>query len=105
MPGSPYLTSNERASSYREDIDFLDPKSAIEVFDQAAQANLENPLREGSTVCLPSTGRLLMTGDIHDHGINLQRILNQALLDQSEDHSQGGCLASTVWAQQAKYFT
>ena len=66
--------------------DYLDPQTVIKVFDQAAAANLNSPLRRGATVHLPNHGRLVMTGDLHDHGVNLQRILKLARLDESPDH-------------------
>ncbi len=66
--------------------DFLNPRRVIDVFEQAAGANLDGPFRHGSTICLPRKGRLLVTGDLHDHGVNLQRVLSLAALDENPDH-------------------
>jgi hypothetical protein len=56
------------------------------LFSRAAAANLDCPLRKGSTVHLPRKGRLLITGDLHDNGRNLQRIIKLAALHESADN-------------------
>ncbi|MCC7147108.1 MAG: hypothetical protein IT443_11740, partial [Phycisphaeraceae bacterium] len=66
-----------------EGLDLQDPAVIIDLFDRAAQANLDCPLRHGSTVSLPAHAFLLMTGDLHDHGLNFQRLLKLASLHQS----------------------
>lgn len=58
----------------------------IDLFTQAAQANLDSPLRKGATDVLPPRGRVIMTGDLHDHGLNFQRVVQFADLEQSPDH-------------------
>lgn len=55
------------------------------VFELAADANLRCPLRRGSAVYLPPRGRLIMTGDLHDHGLNLERILSIAALEDGPE--------------------
>ncbi len=61
--------------------------AVIDLFDRAAAANLESPQRRGATVHLPAdkalAGRLVMTGDLHDNGLNFQRLLKYAALDRS----------------------
>ncbi|MEL7088733.1 MAG: hypothetical protein AAGL98_09895 [Planctomycetota bacterium] len=52
--------------------------------DAAAQFR-QSPLRKGATVHLPDHGRLLATGDLHDHGLNFQRIVKLADLAKNED--------------------
>lgn len=56
------------------------------LFSRAAAANLDCAFRKGSTVHLPRKGRVLMTGDLHDNGRNLQRIIKLAALHESPDH-------------------
>lgn len=53
-------------------------------FEGAARVLLEDPARHGSCVHLPESGRVLLTGDLHDHGLNLARVLHFARLDESE---------------------
>jgi hypothetical protein len=68
----------------------LDMRSAdvvIDLFEKAAHANLHSALRKGATVHLPAHGRVLMTGDIHDHGPNLTKILKlAAIADAPTNH-------------------
>lgn len=64
---------------------FQAAESVIELFNQATQANLHCPMRKGSTTYLPDRGTLVMTGDLHDHVVNLQRILRLSALDASPD--------------------
>jgi hypothetical protein len=63
-----------------------DAAVAADLFTRAAQANLQSPLRKGNTVHLPDTGWLTMTGDLHDNGLNLQRIVRVAALDRPDHH-------------------
>jgi len=67
-------------------LNLQDARVVIDLFTRAAQANLETPGRHGSTVWLPERGRLLMTGDVHDHGLNFQRVVKYAALDRSRDN-------------------
>ncbi len=67
-------------------IDLQDPQVVIDLFQQATEANLKTNDRNGAMVELPDHGRLIMTGDLHDHGLNLQRILKLAALHQRTDH-------------------
>lgn len=67
-------------------VNYQDARVVIDLFTRAAQAHLETPGRHGSTVWLPERGRLLMTGDVHDHGLNFQRVVKYAALDRSPDN-------------------
>ena len=53
----------------------------VELFDKAAYCNSASRLLKGSTVHLPGAGRVVMTGDLHDHGPNLNRVLKLAAID------------------------
>lgn len=68
------------------ELDLKDPEAVIANFLAAARANLETPGRAGAVVDLPSRGRLVMTGDLHDNAVNFQRIVKLARLDESPDH-------------------
>jgi hypothetical protein len=61
--------------------DLRDPAAVVDLFDRTAQANLNSPLRHGALIRLPPRGRLLMSGDLHDHSLNLQRLVKLAALD------------------------
>lgn len=58
----------------------------VEVLQTAARRMRDDPLRRGSVVWLPARGRLLVTGDLHDNPLHLQKILALAKLEQSPDH-------------------
>lgn len=65
--------------------DLQDAATVIDLFDRAAELSLAGTLRSGSCVDLPDHGQLLMTGDLHDHGLNYQRIVRLADLDAGTD--------------------
>lgn len=67
-------------------LDLDDPAVVARLFRDAAAANRESSRRRGATIHLPARGRLVMTGDLHDHSLNLQRILRLADLDDDRDH-------------------
>ena len=87
-PNASTIDPSPASISPRPDLedDFSNPGCVIEILRQASAANLDSPLRRGSTIRLPASGRLLMTGDLHDHGVNLQRIIKLARLDESPDN-------------------
>ncbi len=60
--------------------DLRDPDAVADLFIQAAKANLDTHGLSGSVVDLGDRGRLLMTGDLHDHTQNYQRIRKLAQL-------------------------
>jgi len=58
----------------------------VELFTRAAEAAYTASVRLGCADHLPDHGQLLVTGDLHDHGLNLMRILKVAALHESEDN-------------------
>ena len=80
-----FVPSLPDAADPEQEMDLQDAKVVSELFDQAATENLQSPLREGSVMHLPAKGWALMTGDLHDNGPNLQRIIKLAALHQSSD--------------------
>ena len=53
----------------------------------AATTQFSNsPLRQGSAIMLPRRGQLLVTGDLHDNPIHLEKILKLAKLDAADDY-------------------
>jgi hypothetical protein len=68
------------------EVDFKNAEAVSDVFLQAAAANLQTAGRAGSLVDLPSRGRLLITGDIHDHRDHFDKALKLASLDTSANH-------------------
>ena len=69
--------------AFSSDLDLQNPKVITDLFEQAAHANFSEKTRTGSTVHLPSHHDLIMTGDLHDHGLNFKRICKLAALHTS----------------------
>lgn len=83
------------------------PLQAIEILVQGIQANLQTTLRDGNIVHLPDHGSLIITGDLHGHVRNFERIVSFAALDAYPDrhvvlqeiihggpqNEHGGCLS------------
>lgn len=74
------------AATFSAELNLRDPQVVIDVFHRAAQANLAAQGRQGAVIDLPDTGRLVMTGDLHDHALNFHRIVHLAQLDRSPHH-------------------
>jgi hypothetical protein len=52
----------------------FDAARDADVLRQAAQANREDELREGATLIFPNYGQVVVTGDLHGHRRNLERL-------------------------------
>ena len=50
--------------------------TAIDTFKRATEANLEDPLRDGSLLELPNYGQVVLTGDMHGHRRNFEHLVN-----------------------------
>jgi hypothetical protein len=61
----------------------LDSLTATELFRTAARLNREDELMHGSLLEFPDFGQLVMTGDLHGHQRNLQRLWNYCDLDHT----------------------
>lgn len=79
-------TDNPDSDEYglQGNLDLQSPQVVINLFHNATEANLQSKYRIGATAYLPGNGQLLMSGDVHDHGTNLRRLLKLAYLDRSE---------------------
>ena len=59
-----------------------DALRAAEIFEQAATLNREDPLRDASLLRFPNYGQLVMTGDLHGHRRNFQKLQRYCALDR-----------------------
>lgn len=89
----------------------------IEILNQGIEANTQCPLRQGNTVTLPSQGSLVISGDLHGHVRNFERIVSFAALDSHPDRhvvlqeiihggpqdAQGGCLSYQILLKAIAY--
>lgn len=60
-----------------------DPAAAADTFRQAAALNREDPLLTGSLLTFPAYGQLVMTGDLHGHRRNWERLRRYCDLAQA----------------------
>ena len=83
------------------------PQKTIDLLNAATQLLRDDKFRRGNLICLPAQGNLIVTGDIHGHRRNFERICAFADLDNNpKNHvllqeiihggpqdQQGGCLS------------
>jgi hypothetical protein len=81
------------------------PENVIELLNKGMEANNADRFRQGNVVCLPSHGSLIITGDLHGHRRNFERIAALANLEHNKntlvilqeiihggpEDEQGGC--------------
>ncbi len=60
-----------------------DAHSAIDAFREAAELNLEDPIRQGSLLVFGSYGQLVATGDFHGHRRNFAKLVKYCALERS----------------------
>ena len=51
-----------------------DAQQAVDVYLQAAELNTDDELREGSLLVFPNYGQVVMTGDLHGHRRNFDKL-------------------------------
>jgi len=92
-------------------------QSPIELLNKAAEATRADPLRHGNIVQMPPEGSLVLTGDIHGHRRNFERIVHFAALEEHPDRhvvlhevihggpedGEGGCLSYRLLFEVARY--
>lgn len=67
-------------------VDQIGAAGVIRLLDDASRSLLEDPGRRGCRVHLPGTGRLLATGDLHDHPVHFAKVVAHARLDERSNH-------------------
>jgi len=55
----------------------------IELFREVAELNRTDPLRHGSLLELPTYGQVVMTGDLHGHRRNFQKLIRYCHLEET----------------------
>ncbi|RPJ72591.1 MAG: hypothetical protein EHM20_13575, partial [Alphaproteobacteria bacterium] len=61
------------------------PEKTIELLNRGMEANHADKYRQGNIVCLPSHGSVLVTGDLHGHRRNFERIVALANLAHNKN--------------------
>ena len=67
-------------------VDHLGASGVADLLERATRSMLEDPARRGCCVHLPARGRLLATGDLHDHPIHFQKVRAFAQLERPDHH-------------------
>ena len=89
----------------------------IDLLNKGLEANNTDKFRRGNLVCLPAGARLIITGDIHGHRRNFERIvafadlagnpdrhiLLQEIIHGGPQDSQGGCLSYKLLFDAVRY--
>lgn len=55
--------------------------AAIDTFRRATDLNLEDPIRSGSLLCPPDYSQVVMTGDMHGHRRNFEKLIKYCQLE------------------------
>ncbi|HSW01759.1 MAG TPA: metallophosphoesterase [Sedimentisphaerales bacterium] len=61
------------------------PQTTIDLLNKGIRANQTDKFRRGNLICLPQAGSLIVTGDIHGHRRNFERIVTWAALAERPD--------------------
>jgi hypothetical protein len=57
--------------------------AAIDTFRKAADLNIEDPIRAGSLLCPPDYSQVVMTGDMHGHRRNFEKLIKYCQLEST----------------------
>ncbi len=93
------------------------PQTIIELLKNGIKANYESTLRRGNLIELPLKGSLIITGDLHGHRRNFERIVSfadlpnnperhvvlQEIIHGGPEDSQGGCLSYQLLFDAIRY--
>ncbi|MEN6428178.1 MAG: metallophosphoesterase [Phycisphaerales bacterium] len=83
------------------------PQATIDLLNRGIRANQTDRLRRGNVICLPATGSLVISGDIHGHRRNFERLVTRAdlgnhpnrhlilqeIIHGGPEDDEGGCLS------------
>jgi hypothetical protein len=86
------------------------PQPVVDLLQAGVQANLHDGTRQGNLVQLPAQGSLVVSGDIHGHRRNLERVIAfadlaahpdrhvvlQEIIHGGDQDAWGGCLSYQV---------
>jgi predicted phosphodiesterase len=93
------------------------PQTIIDLLNKAGQACNTDRFRRGNLIHLPAEGNLIITGDIHGHRRNFERIVTfsdlannpdrhvvlQEIIHGGPQDSEGGCLSYKLLFDVARY--
>ena len=92
-------------------------QTIIDLLNRAAEANNADKFRQGNLLCLPRAGSLVISGDLHGHRRNFEKIVAfadlennpdrhvilQEIIHGGEEDIQGGCLSYRLLFDVVRY--
>ena len=93
------------------------PQTIVDLLNKGIEAGNADKFRRGNVIHLPAEGSLIITGDIHGHRRNFERIvafadlannpdrhiLLQEIIHGGPEDSQGGCLSYQLLFDVVRY--
>ncbi len=93
------------------------PQATIDLLNRGIRANQTERFRRGNLICLPAAGSLVISGDIHGHRRNFERLVARADLANHPDRhiilqeiihggpedNEGGCLSYQLLFEAIRY--
>ncbi|MBN2272455.1 MAG: metallophosphoesterase [Sedimentisphaerales bacterium] len=93
------------------------PQKTIDLLNDAAKAHRADKFRNANVIDLPAAGKLLITGDLHGHRRNFERIVSladlsndsrrhvmlQEIMHGGPEDAAGGCLSYKLLFDVARY--
>jgi len=93
------------------------PQTIIDLLNKGIEANKADSFRHGNVIGLPADGWLIISGDIHGHRRNFERIIAfadlahkpdrhvvlQEIIHGGPENSQGGCLSYKLLFDAVRY--
>jgi len=93
------------------------PQAIIDLLNKGIRANQTDRFRRGNLICLPGAGSLIVSGDIHGHRRNFERLVTRAdLANHADRHvilqeiihggpedNEGGCLSYQLLFEAIRY--
>ncbi|UCC97751.1 MAG: metallophosphoesterase [Phycisphaerales bacterium] len=93
------------------------PQTTVDLLNQGIEANSADTFRRGNVVHLPAGGNLIVTGDLHGHRRNFERIVAfadlanhpdrhiilQEIIHGGPEDSEGGCLSYKLLFDVVRY--
>jgi len=93
------------------------PQTVIDLLNKGSETSPAESFRQGNVVCLPAEGSVIITGDIHGHRRNFERILDfadlpnnpdrhiilQEIIHGGQEDSQGNCISYRLLFDAVRY--
>lgn len=93
------------------------PQAIIDLLNKGVEASYADKFRQGNLICLPAQGSLIITGDIHGHRRNFERITTfadlqnnphthivlQEIIHGGPEDPEGGCLSYKLLFDVVRY--